>query len=205
MTGLEGDSAATSSSAFFRLAAAKTTGDCASAGPETAISSRAKDAKRRMNFSDMVNKLYRTGAVAATRFLDQFLLQRGEIGGDGPGGGVLHAAEALEHFFTERGQACAAALRAAPGGGDQRRAEFRVHLGHQPPGARIAHFHEAAGGRDGAGVADALQQVRLAGTESHALAKGDAQARAKGLIAVTHRRPRRGRGRAPLRRRIPGR
>src|SRR5579862_598125 len=186
MTGLDGDSAATSSSAFLRLAAAKTTGDCASAGPDTASNRRAKDARRRMKFSDIVNKLYRTGAASATRFLGQLLLQCGEIGGDGLGGGLLHAAEALEHFFTERGQACAAALRPAFGGGDQRRAELRVHLGDQPPGARIAHFHDAAGGRDRACVADALQQVRLAGTESDAVAQRDAQARAEGLVAVAH-------------------
>src|SRR5262245_49986357 len=51
-----------------------------------------------------------------------------------------------------------------------------VELAHQRPGARVAHLHAPAGRGDRAGLADALEEVRLTGPEGHALAQDDAQA-----------------------------
>src|SRR6185436_10211897 len=65
--------------------------------------------------------------------------------------------------------------------------EIVVHRLDQAPRARIAHLHPPPGGGDRAGVADVLEELRLARTEGAPLAQDDAQAERGLAIGAGHR------------------
>src|ERR1700754_3754022 len=95
-------------------------------------------------------------------------------------------AVAGQDLLAELGERRAAARGSAFRRAHQGPGELAVHRAHQAPGSRVAHLHAATGGGDRAGVADVLEQLRLARAESDALAQDDAQAEAGQGFGTAH-------------------
>src|SRR5262249_27338600 len=179
MTGLVGYEEATSSSASLRLAAASTVG--AWACTEKARAARIHGNKRR-SIVRLLVPIYSTDYIGSAERAPQ----RAQLGGDRASRARLNAAIALQHLAAESGQHGAAALGAALGRVHQRRGEIAVHRLDQAPGAGVAHLHATAGGGDGAGVADVLEQLRFARAEGASPAQDDAQAERGMAVGAGH-------------------
>src|SRR5947209_6490857 len=100
------------------------------------------------------------------------------------GGLVADAIVAFKHFRTECRQDRAAAPCAAGRGRNNRLGKRLIDAVEQQPRALVGHAHIARGGRDRAGIADAFEQLGLAGANASAGLENyaDPQPRHAGIV-----------------------
>src|SRR3954468_15264062 len=113
--------------------------------------------------------------IARLAGLAQFGVEAAQVGGDGRGGFAFHGAEKRDQALAEPRDLSPAATRAA-----DRRADDRLAVGHfqappQLPCPPVRHAHRPSRRGDGAGLADAFDELRLAGSHSRAALAENAQ------------------------------